>query len=117
MLAINNHVPAARRAESIPIINISSLPVYRLGSTIPFLIVDVTSPPARYAPRNSNMAAIKTACFKVIALLPTDVPIALATSLAPIPNAMKKPANAAIIRIKVGSRNSVSIIIYVIYFI
>jgi hypothetical protein len=52
-----------------------------------------------------------------MALLPTDVPIALATSLAPIPNAMKKPANAAIIRIKVGSRNSVSIIIYVIYFI
>jgi hypothetical protein len=45
------------------------------------------------------------------------VPIALATSLAPIPNAMKKPANAAIIRIKVGSRNSVSIVIYVSNFI
>jgi hypothetical protein len=41
--------------------------------------------------------------------------MALATSLAPIPNAMKKPANAAIIRIKVGSRNKVSIIVSDIY--
>ena len=53
----------------------------------------------------------KIACLNDIALLPTDGPIALATSLAPIPNAMKKPANPAIIRIKVGSRNKVSIII------
>ena len=50
------------------------------------------------------------ACLNVIALLPTEVPIALATSFAPIPNAMKKPANAAINKIKVGSKNIFSII-------
>jgi len=49
-----------------------------------------------------------TACLRVIALLPTDVPIALATSLAPMPKAIKKPANAAIIKIKVGSKNKLS---------
>jgi hypothetical protein len=47
-LATNNHVPAARRDESIPIIKISVLLSYRLGSTIPFLIVAVTSPPAKH---------------------------------------------------------------------
>ena len=86
------------------------MPTYKFGSTIPFLIVEVTSPPARYAPRNSKIAAINIACLNVIALLPTDVPIALATSLAPIPNAMKNPAKAAIINISVGSKNNDSII-------
>ena len=110
VLAIKSHVPAAHSADSIPIIKILSLPTYRSGSTIPFLIVEVTSPPAKYAPRNSKTAAIKIACLKVIALLPTDVPIALATSFAPIPNAMKKPAKAAIINSNVGSINKFSII-------
>ena len=110
VLAIKSQVPAAHNAESIPIINIFSFPTYRLGSTIPFLIVEVTSPPAKYAPRNSKTAAIKIACLKVIALLPTEVPMALATSLAPIPKAMKKPAKAAIISSKVGSINKLSII-------
>jgi hypothetical protein len=49
-----------------------------------------------------------------MALLPTDVPIALATSFAPIPNAMKNPAKAAIIRISVGSKNKFSIVLPVI---
>ena len=97
-------------------INIFSFPIYRSGSTIPFLIVEVTSPPARYAPRNSKIAAINIACLNVIALLPTDVPIAFATSFAPIPKAMKKPAKAAIINIKVGSRNKFSII-FIIYYL
>ena len=43
-----------------------------------------------------RIAAMITACFKVIALLPTDVPIALATSLAPMPKAIKKPTIPAI---------------------
>ena len=76
---------------------------------MPFLIVEVTSPPAKYAPKNSNIAAIITACLRVIALLPTEVPIALATSFAPIPNAIKKPISPANIMINVGSKNKFSI--------
>ena len=74
----------------------------------------MTSPPAKYAPKNSKIAAINIACLNVMALLPTDVPIALATSFAPIPNAMKNPAKAAIIRISVGSKNKFSIVLPVI---
>jgi hypothetical protein len=55
-------------------------------------IVDVTSPPARNAPKNSKIEARITALVIVNALLPTEVPIAFATSLAPIPHAMKSPA-------------------------
>ncbi|GIS05172.1 MAG: hypothetical protein CM15mP108_2760 [Gammaproteobacteria bacterium] len=54
-LAISNHVPAANKADIIPIINIFSFPIYKSGDTISFLIVEVTSPPARYAPRNSKL--------------------------------------------------------------
>ena len=114
-LAIKSHVPAAINAESMPITNIFSFPIYRSGSTIPLRIVEVTSPPARYAPINSNMAAINIACLNVIALLPTDVPIALATSLAPIPKAIKKPAKAAMSKIKVGSKNIFSIILIKVF--
>ena len=52
--------------------------------SIPFLTVSVTASPAKNAPQNSNTAAIITACFNVSAREPTEVPIALATSLAPI---------------------------------
>ena len=76
---------------------------------MPFRIVDVTSPPAKKAPRNSNTAAIKIACLIVSALAPTDVPMELATSLAPIPKAIKNPMNAAIRRILKGSVNKFSI--------
>ena len=78
---------------------------------MPFLIVEVTSPPARKAPRNSNTAAIITACLRVKALLPTDVPIALATSLAPIPQAAKKPNTQAIAKMINGEKNSASMLI------
>jgi hypothetical protein len=61
------------------------------ASMMPFRMVVVTWPPARNAPANSNIAAITMACFMVIALEPTDVPIALATSLAPMPQVMKNP--------------------------
>ena len=52
---------------------------------IPDLIVSVTPEPRRTAPPNSQNEATMIACFKVSALAPTEVPKALATSLAPIP--------------------------------
>ena len=54
-------------------------------SIIPLRMVLVTSPPAKTAPANSNIAAITIACFIVMAREPTDVAMALATSFAPIP--------------------------------
>ena len=51
---------------------------------IPFLTVSVTASPAKNAPQNSNIAAIITACLRVSARDPTEVPIAFATSFAPI---------------------------------
>jgi hypothetical protein len=40
--------------------------------------------PINTAPANSKMPAIKIACLIEMALLPTEVPIEFATSLAPI---------------------------------
>ncbi len=62
---------------------------------MPLRIVLVTSPPARKAPENSKITAMMIACLIVIAREPTEVPMALATSLAPTPQAMKKPKAAA----------------------
>jgi hypothetical protein len=59
-----------------------------LASTMPLRMVAVTSPPASTAPANSKTAAIMKACFIEIALAPVEVAIALATSLAPMPQAM-----------------------------
>ena len=73
----------------------------------PFLIVWVTPPPAKNAPRNSKTAATSTACLIVKTLLPTDVPIAFATSLAPTPYAVKKPNIAEEINIS-GTPNKVN---------
>ena len=70
------------------------------GSITPFLIVWVTPPPAKKAPKNSKIAAMSTAWEIVNTLLPTEVPIALATSLAPTPYAVKKPSIAAEKRIR-----------------
>ena len=84
-VAINNHAPAASRLESIPRTNIEGFASKLLGDTMFSLIVVVTSAPAKYAPRNSKIAAITKACVRVRALLPTEVPIAFATSFAPIP--------------------------------
>src|SRR5690606_18336645 len=46
-------------------------------------------------PRNSKTMAIRIACLMVRAREPTEVPMALATSLAPTPQAMKKPNRQA----------------------
>ena len=82
-----NHMAAANRAESMPYSRMLASPIAP-ESIIPLRIVEVTSPPARKAPRNSKIAAIMIACLTVIALEPTDVAIAFATSLAPMPQAM-----------------------------
>ena len=66
-----------------------------LTSMIPLRMVAVTSPPARKAPANSKMAAMMTECLMVRALEPTDVAMALATSFAPMPQAMNMPNSAA----------------------
>ncbi len=58
------------------------------GSMIPLRMVLVTVPPAMKAPANSKMAAIRIACLTVMAPEPTEVPMALATSLAPMPQVM-----------------------------
>ena len=43
------------------------------------------------APANSMIAAMMIACFTVTAPEPTEVPMALATSLAPMPQVMYRP--------------------------
>ena len=53
-----------------------------------FRTVSVTASPAKNAPANSNTAAMMTACFRVSAREPTLVPMAFATSFAPMFQAM-----------------------------
>ena len=87
-LAIVSQIAAASNADNIPQTRISGFPKIGVGSIMLFLIVFVTCPPARKAPVNSKIAAIIMACFTLIAPDPTDVPIAFATSFAPIPQVM-----------------------------
>ena len=75
---------------------VSGLFVIGAGSMIPLRIVSVTCPPASAAPANSNTAAMRIAVLTVIAPEPTDVPMTLATSLAPIPQVMYNPNMTAI---------------------
>ena len=56
--------------------------------------VCATEPPKSNAPANSNTAATQMAWRSVRDLDATVVPKALATSLAPIPNAYKNPIDA-----------------------
>ena len=51
-------------------------------------MVEVTVPPATNAPANSKIAAMMIACVTVMAPDPTEVPMALATSFAPMPQVM-----------------------------
>ena len=99
-VATSNHTPAASRDDNIPYTSNSgfcSSPEFsRL--MMPLRTVSVTSPPASAAPANSNTIAMRTACLMVIARAPTEVPMALATSLAPTPQAMKKPKITAMAR-------------------
>ena len=67
----------------IPMTKVCGVVANKAGLTIFVLRVDVTSCPNKTAPRNSNTPAIMIACLRVIALEPTEVPMALATSFAP----------------------------------
>ena len=81
------HSAAARSAEREPI-------SARWGSvrisvdTIPLRIVSVTWEPMKVAPTMLRIPAITMACRRVIALAPTDEAMELATSLAPMFQAM-----------------------------
>merc|ERR1719228_52477 len=68
----------------------SSSPTNKSQSTMPLRTVEVTVPPKPIAPANSKIPAMTVACFKLMALAPTEVENALATSLAPIPHAIAK---------------------------
>src|SRR5690606_25771661 len=87
--AINSQVPAASNEDIMPRIKRSG--GISSASTMQFLMVSVTCPPARKAQKNWKTIAIRMACLMVSAREPTDVPMALATSLAPTSQAMKKP--------------------------
>src|SRR6056297_959635 len=93
--AISSQVPAASSDASMPNTSRSGVAANRLASTMPLRMVEVTPPPASTAPENSKMAAMITACRIVIDLDPTAGAMALATSLAPIPQAMNSPNSAA----------------------
>merc|ERR1719216_816724 len=71
----------------------SSSPINRSQSTMPLRTVSLTVPPKPTAPTNSNIPAMTVACFKLMALAPTEVENALATSFAPIPHAIAKQTN------------------------
>src|SRR5690554_1672642 len=74
-----------------------------VGSIIPFLIVETTSPPAIIAPEASKTAASSTAAPSDSAPEPTAGPTLFATSLAPILIAMYPPITAAAIsRVALG---------------
>ena len=79
---------AARSADNMPMTSTSGSCWRDSASMMPLRIVEVTSPPARNAPRNSKTPAIRMAPPTVRAPAPTDVPIEFATSLAPIAHAM-----------------------------
>ena len=66
----------------------STVPSAKSTVRIPLRTVSVTASPAKKAPLNSNTAAMITACFRVRARDPTEVPIAFATSFAPMFQAM-----------------------------
>ncbi len=86
-LATINQVPAASSAASMPRTRISGDGTTE-ASMIPLRMVLVTWPPARKAPENSKIAAMMIALRTVMAPDPTEVPMALATSLAPTPQVM-----------------------------
>lgn len=83
-----SQVPAAAREERRPAKSRESLARKTEATRMPFCMVLVTWVPMRKAPANSSTAAVSTACRSVSAPDPTDVPIAFATSFAPMFHAM-----------------------------
>src|SRR5699024_9104721 len=99
--AMVSQTAVPRRVESMPYTSKCGVFSSTLLSTMPDLTVWVTSPPAKYAPKNSKIMATIMACLIVNTPEPTEVPMALATSLAPMPQAIKKPNAQASNRISV----------------
>src|SRR5690606_35494901 len=91
LLARLSQIAAASSAAVIPIANSTGSAATTSWSTMPLRMVSVTWPPTKNAPANSNTAARPTAAPMVSALLPTEVPKALATSFAPMFQAMYAP--------------------------
>ena len=89
--ATSNQVPADKSAASMPSASCPGWFTKASTETMLLRTVDVTSPPAIMAPANSNTPAITNATVMVIAPEPTAGPIALATSLAPMPHVIKSP--------------------------
>ena len=87
------HIAAEINAANIAQIKISGSPTAD-GSIIPFEMVPTTSPPAKRAPALSKIAAIIRAPVMDMALAPTAGPTLLATSFAPIFNAIYAPIAA-----------------------
>ena len=99
-VATVNHVAAAIMAAMKP----NAMSVEKASSMrgsvkstlrMPFRTVSVTASPAKKAPANSNTAAMITACLRVKAREPTDVPMAFATSFAPMFQAMYAQTTSA----------------------
>ena len=84
LVAMLTQRAAERSVASIPYANTIASFEYARGFTIPFATVRLTWLPTSIAPENSKMAATMIACLNVRLRAPTLVPIALATSLAPI---------------------------------
>jgi len=95
-----NHVARWRQsaAESsalaMPRHSTSGSEASAMGSTMPLRIVFVTSEPTSTAPANSQMPATITAWRRLMDPEPTTGPIELATSLAPMVQAMYRPTAA-----------------------
>jgi len=75
---------APMMAATMPMASFSGLALKADGVTMLPEMVCATGDPTKKAPANSHTAARRTALRIVSAPLPTDVPKALATSLAPM---------------------------------
>jgi hypothetical protein len=87
-VAMFSQSAAAIRQQVIPMAITMGSPPSASISTMPLRMVFVTVPPASMAPPNSKIAATIIAPRRVSAPEPTEVPMALATSLAPMFQAM-----------------------------
>jgi hypothetical protein len=83
-VATFSQIAAAVSAHNMPYKKMSGWDLKEAVLAIPPAMVLVTAAPSPIAPENSNTAAITVACRKVRAPDPTEVPKALATSLAPV---------------------------------
>ena len=81
------HKAADKSAAIIAQMNVSGVPMLS-GAIMPLAMVETTSPPAINAPADSKTTAIAMAPPIVSALAPTAGPILLATSFAPMFNAI-----------------------------